>query len=163
MDLEARGAHIDSKANSSTRRAPVLTLKALHRPTAPTFMEPAKAAESIPTLGGAHGYALLRGVGDAHFWTFHPWSRFSVYSGYSAAGYEPGASRGYNRARSREPAVPLYERVNRFFFGAQSPPEDPLENERRVVAAIPAGRGRIGLAAVVRGSGRERAVACPLR
>src|SRR5260370_9315412 len=47
MDLEARGAHIDSKANSSTRRAPVLTLKAVHRPTSPTFMEPAKAAEAI--------------------------------------------------------------------------------------------------------------------
>src|SRR5260370_24436366 len=47
MDLEARGAHIDSKANSSARRGPVITLKAVHRPTSPTFMEPAKAAEAI--------------------------------------------------------------------------------------------------------------------
>jgi hypothetical protein len=115
-------------------------------------------------LGGALGYAFLRVVGDALFWTFHPWSPFSVYSGYSAAGVEPYASRGYDRARSRsrEPAVPLYERVNRFFFGPQPPPEDPLENERRVVAAIRAGKGRIGLADVMRVTGLEREVADPM-
>jgi hypothetical protein len=115
-------------------------------------------------LGGALGYGFLRIVSDALFWTFHPWSPFSVYPGYSAGGYEPYASRGYGQARprSREPKVPLYERVNRFFFGPQSPPEDPLENERRLVAAIRAGKGRIGLADVMRVTGLEREVADPL-
>jgi hypothetical protein len=115
-------------------------------------------------LGGALGYGFMRVVGDALFWTFHPWSPFSVYSGYSAGGYEPYAARGYARARSdqREPKVPLYERVNRFFFGPQSPPEDPLENERRVVAAIRAGKGRIGLADVMRVTGLAREIADPL-
>jgi hypothetical protein len=109
--------------------------------------------------GGALGYAFLRVVGDALFWTFHPWSPFSVYGGY-AGGWE-GGGYGYARARprSREPRVPLYERVNRFFFGPHGEEADPLENERRIVAAIRAGKGRIGLADVMRVTGLERGLA----
>jgi hypothetical protein len=110
--------------------------------------------------GGAMAYAFLRVVGDALFWTFHPWSPFSVYGAYP--GYAPGwngMAGPYIPARERGPRVPLYERVNRFFFGPQPPKEDPLEEERRVVAAIRAGKGRIGIADVMRvtGFGRDRA------
>ena len=109
--------------------------------------------------GGALGYAFLRVVGDALFWTFHPWSPFSVYGGYSG-GWE-GGGYGYARARprSREPRVPLYERVNRFFFGPHAEEVDPLDNERRIVAAIRAGKGRIGLADVMQVTGLERGLA----
>ncbi len=110
--------------------------------------------------GGAMAYAFLRVVSDALFWTFHPWSPFSVYGGYSS-----GWNNGYGQSRfddrgsrraSREPRVPLYERVNRFFFGPHAVPVDPLEDERRLVAAIRAGKGRIGLADVMRVTGLER-------
>src|SRR5208283_216198 len=75
-------------------------------------------------------------------------------------------SRGsYGRAvrrDSREPKVPFYERVNRFFFGPAEPPEDPRESERLVLAAIRAGKGRIGLADVMRVTGLPREQADPM-
>ncbi|MGA7121696.1 MAG: hypothetical protein WBY94_16435 [Polyangiaceae bacterium] len=111
--------------------------------------------------GGALAYAFLRVVGDALFWTFHPWSPFSVY--YAPSPWE--ARGGYGRAirrDSREPKVPFYERVNRFFFGPTEPPEDPRESERLVVAAIRAGKGRIGLADVMRVTGLPRDRADPM-
>jgi hypothetical protein len=58
--------------------------------------------------------------------------------------------------------VPLYERVNRFFFGPPEAPEDPRENERLLVASIRAGKGRIGLADVMRVTGLPRDKADPL-
>jgi hypothetical protein len=108
--------------------------------------------------GGALAYAFLRIVGDALFWTFHPWSPFSVYYAPNAWDAPAGYARA-GRRPSREPRVPLYERVNRFFFGPPAPPEDPRESERLVLAAIRAGKGRIGLADVMRvtGLGREQA------
>jgi hypothetical protein len=116
-------------------------------------------SDGIP--GGALGYAFMRVLGDALFWTFRPWSPFSVYGGYGY-GWE-GGGYGYAprrpRSRSNEPRVPLYERVNRFFFGPHAEDVDPLENERRIVAAIRAGKGRIGLADVMRVTGLERGLA----
>jgi hypothetical protein len=104
--------------------------------------------------GGALAYAFLRVIGDALFWTFHPWSPFSVYA---APAY------GLPRAqRSREPRVPLYERVNRFFFGPPVPPHDPREMEQLIVATIRAGKGRIGLGDVMRVTGLPRDKADPL-
>ena len=105
--------------------------------------------------GGALAYAFLRIVGDALFWTFHPWSPFSVY-------YAPGAWDAQGpyartaRRQTREPKVPLYERVNRFFFGPPEPPLDSHESERLVLAAIRAGKGRVGLADVMRVTGHPR-------
>jgi hypothetical protein len=61
-----------------------------------------------------------------------------------------------------QPKVPLYERVNRFFFGPPPAPEDPRENERLVLAAIRAGKGRIGLADVMRVTGLPREQADPM-
>ncbi len=107
--------------------------------------------------GGELAYGLLRVLGDAFFWTFHPWSPFSVY--YSSDGDGWGARRA---ARSRGPRVPLYERVNRFFFGPPEPPRDARENERLVLSAIRAGRGRIGLADVMRVTGLSREQADPM-
>ncbi|MGH7294395.1 MAG: hypothetical protein ACRELB_05670, partial [Polyangiaceae bacterium] len=106
--------------------------------------------------GGALAYGFLRVVGDALFWTFHPWSPFSVYAGPAGWGQAPA------RARRQGPKVPLYERVNRFFFGPSVPPDDPREAERLVLAAIRAGKGRIGLADVMRVTGLPRAAADPL-
>jgi hypothetical protein len=109
--------------------------------------------------GGALAYGLMRILGDALFWTFHPWSPFAVgYGGYAGDGWAATP----RRARAAGPKVPLYERVNRFFFGPQVPPEDPRENERLVVAAIRAGKGRIGLADVMRVTGLPREKADPM-
>jgi hypothetical protein len=97
--------------------------------------------------GGALAYVLLRVIGDALFWTFHPWSPFAYGAGYGYGyGWESPASRGPRAVRRspEEAKVPLYERVNRFFFGPPVPPEDPRETERLVLAAIRAGKGRIG-------------------
>jgi hypothetical protein len=112
--------------------------------------------------GGALAYAFLRVVGDALFWTFHPWSPFSMYAGpaWGAPGYASYAPA--QRQRSREPRVPLYERVNRFFFGPPPQPVDPRESEQLIVAAIRAGKGRIGLADVMRVTGLPREQADPL-
>jgi hypothetical protein len=122
-----------------------------------------RRSDDLP--GGALAYAFFRVIGDALFWTFHPWSPFSVY-GYSG-GWQQGWE-GYGSQarryppRRQEPRVPLYERVNRFFFGPPAPEEDPRENERRVLAAIRAGKGRIGLADVMRATGLPREQADPM-
>jgi hypothetical protein len=123
--------------------------------------------------GGELAYVLFRVLGDALFWTFHPWSPFSVYGaqGWGTPGYAGVYGNGngnvyaYGRGRAQrppEPKVPLYERVNRFFFGPPVPPEDPRANERLLVAAIRAGKGRIGLADVMRVTGLPREQADPL-
>jgi hypothetical protein len=114
--------------------------------------------DSLP--GGALAYAFLRVVGDALFWTFHPWSPFSVYYAPTWDAQSPYARAA--RRPSREAKVPLYERVNRFFFGPPAPPEDPRENERLLLAAIRAGKGRIGLGDVMRVTGLPREQADPM-
>ncbi len=110
--------------------------------------------------GGALAYGFMRLLGDALFWTFNPWSPFAY--GYGGVGAGWGAGMAPRRSRSEGPKVPLYERVNRFFFGPQPPPDDPRENERLILAAIRAGKGRIGLADVMRVTGLPRAEADPL-
>jgi hypothetical protein len=109
--------------------------------------------------GGALAYAFFRVLGDALFWTFHPWSPFSVYS---AGGWQGGYGQRYAPSRAAGPRVPFYERVNRLFFGPAVPPEDPRETPRRVLAAIRAGKGRIGLADVMRVTGLPREQADPM-
>src|SRR5579884_723297 len=59
-------------------------------------------------LPGAFAYAFLRVVGDALFWTFHPWSPFYVGT---AGGWDvPAGAGAYGRPRARTPKTPLYER-----------------------------------------------------
>jgi hypothetical protein len=112
--------------------------------------------------GGALAYGLMRVVSDALFWTFHPWSPFSVYTVYPSYGYGAEPGWGYAQSRRREPQVPFYERVNRFFFGPHAEPEDPRAGEQRLTAAIRAGKGRIGLGDVMRVTGLPREKADPL-
>jgi hypothetical protein len=108
---------------------------------------------------GGLPFVLLNVLQDAFFWTFHPWSPFSVYG---SAAYDDRGWGARSRRRSQGPKVPLYERVNRFFFGPPAPPEDPRENERRVVETIRAGKGRIGLGDVMRVTGLPREQADPM-
>jgi hypothetical protein len=111
---------------------------------------------SLP--GGELAYGLLRVLGDALFWTFHPWSPFSAYY-YAPVNTGWGVPRS---VRARGPRVPLYERVNRFFFGPPDPPRDERESERLILAAIRAGKGRVGLADVMRVTGLPREKADPM-
>jgi hypothetical protein len=114
--------------------------------------------------GGALAYAFFRVIGDALFWTFHPWSPFSVYGagGWTYAGGGGWAEPPRRQREVSEPKVPIYERVNRFFFGPPPEVDDPRETERLVLAAIRAGKGRIGLADVMRVTGLPRDKADPL-
>jgi hypothetical protein len=119
-----------------------------------------RRSDNLP--GGALAYAFLRVLGDALFWTFHPWSPFGVYAGGWDNGYGGYEARRYG---PRQPAVarlPLYERVNRFFFGPALAAADPRESERHILGAIRAGKGRIGLADVMRATGLPREQADPM-
>jgi hypothetical protein len=119
-----------------------------------------RRSDDLP--GGALAYAFFRVLGDALFWTFHPWSPFYVYESSWGAGYDARYGQRYAPRRAEGPRVPLYERVNRFFFGPVVPPDDPRESDRRVLAAIRAGKGRIGLADVMRATGLPREQADPM-
>src|SRR5438477_569569 len=100
-------------------------------------MDPAQAAEVLRSALDPK----LPVIGDAFFWTFHPFSPFYVdsYATYGAGAYGAAPLR---RARDEGPKVPLYEKVNRFFYGPQPKPEDPRASEKAVLAAIRAGKGR---------------------
>jgi hypothetical protein len=108
--------------------------------------------------GGALVYVLLRVLGDALFWTFHPFSPF--YVGYNNYGYNRGRFGQQSRAPKDE--TPFYEKVNRFFFGPTPPKEDPRAMEQKILAELRAGKGRIGLADVMRATGLPREQADPL-
>jgi hypothetical protein len=111
--------------------------------------------------GGDFALVFARIIGDAFFWTFHPFSPFAV--GYGGYGY--GSRGGLAPARSRKAAkdeTPFYEKVNRFFFGPTPPPVDPRATERKVLAEIRAQKGRIGLADVMRVTGMPRDQADPM-
>ncbi|MEI6806919.1 MAG: hypothetical protein WCK49_10525, partial [Myxococcaceae bacterium] len=84
---------------------------------------------------------LFRVILDSLFWTFHP---FSPY-----------------RRSSQNKGGAFYEKVNRFFFGPEEAPVDPLENKRRVLEEIRAKQGRIGLLDVLRVTGMTREQADP--
>lgn len=115
-------------------------------------------------FGGTHLLGgLLRAIGDALFWTFHPWSPLYV-GGYAGSGYSDGYGGARGRhARQRDPnEVPFYEKVNRFVFGPTVPPVDPLATRTRILEEIRAQKGRIGLADVMRVTGLPRDEADPL-
>jgi hypothetical protein len=108
--------------------------------------------------GGAGFHVLggiLRAIGDALFWTFHPWS--PVYVGT----LEDRASGRARRGRDEE-RVPFYEKVNRFVFGPTAPPPAPHATRAKILEEIRAKRGRIGLADVMRVTGLPRHEADPL-
>ena len=109
-------------------------------------------------LGG-----LVRGIADAVFWTFHPWSPLYV-GGYGRGdGHGEYASSGARRRGQRDPnAVPFYEKVNRFVFGPPAKAPDPHAMAARILGEIRAQKGRIGLADVMRVTGLPRDEADPL-
>lgn len=126
----------------------------------------ARSSDSRSERGGGMGLelgaVLFRIIGEALFWTFHPFSPFAV--GYYGYGYNDNEV-GYGRARRRQPAEnkePFYNKVNRFFFGPDQPPEDPRAMERAILAEIRGQKGRIGLADVMRVTGLPRDEADPL-
>ncbi|NUP14244.1 MAG: hypothetical protein HOW73_50055 [Polyangiaceae bacterium] len=104
---------------------------------------------------GVWMYGLFRLLSEALFWTFHPFSPF-YESTYAAARPIRG------RRSWDQPEVPFYERVDRFFFGPKDPPRDPTESQRAVLAEIRAGKGRIGLADVMRVTGLPRETVDPM-
>ncbi|MEI6790245.1 MAG: hypothetical protein WCK42_03590, partial [Myxococcaceae bacterium] len=55
----------------------------------------------------------------------------------------------------------FYEKVNRFFFGPEEIPVDPLENKKRILEEIRAQQGRIALLDVLRVTGMTREQADP--
>ncbi len=110
--------------------------------------------------GGELIFVLMRVLGDALFWTFHPFSPFAI--GYGGYGYRArnGAPRGFARAPKDE--TPFYEKVNRFFFGPTPPKADPRATERKILTELRTQKGRIGLADVMRVTGLPREEADPL-
>lgn len=124
-------------------------------------------SDSRDSRGGGVGMGLVGGafrvLAEAMFWMFHPFSPFSY--GYYGQPYGGAAWASPARGRARapeEPRVPFYERVNRFFFGPEEPPPDPLAMQKKVLAEIRAQKGRVGLSDVMRVTGLSRDEADPL-
>ncbi|MBL8606537.1 MAG: hypothetical protein JNL38_04420 [Myxococcales bacterium] len=107
-------------------------------------------------LGG-----LLRMIGDALFWTLHPFSPFYVGGAYGD-GWGAAPAPSWRRDAPAAPKAPFYEKVNRFVFGPAVAPPDPRAQEVRVLAEIRAQKGRIGLADVMRVTGLPRDEADPM-
>lgn len=124
----------------------------------------ARSSDSKSDRGGGMGLelgaVLLRVIGEALFWTFHPFSPFAV--GYYGYGYDDGGFARARPQRARENKEPFYNKVNRFFFGPDQPPPDPRAMEKTILAEIRGQKGRIGLADVMRVTGLPRDEADPL-
>lgn len=103
---------------------------------------------------------MFRVLGDALFWTFRPFS--PLYYAPLDYGYANRGRKKQPRSRSAAEGIPFYEKVNRFVFGPETPPEDPNAMRARVVSEIRANQGRIGLADVMRVTGLPRDQADPL-
>ncbi len=102
-------------------------------------------------------FVMLRALSDALFWTFHPWSPIAVGRTLPYERYDD-----YGQIREARDETPFYEKVNRFVFGPAEAPKDPRAMEQRIVAQIRAGKGRVGLADVMRVTGLPREEADPL-
>jgi hypothetical protein len=107
--------------------------------------------------GGSLAGVLIRLVLEALYWTFHPFSPFAVASpvGYSTRGFG-------GRYEQPKSGSKFYETVDRFFFGPKPPKPDEDEERKAVLAEIRAGLGRIGLADVMRVTGKSRDEIDPL-
>jgi hypothetical protein len=112
-------------------------------------------SHGISIVGG-----LLRMIGDALFWTFHPWS--PLYVGTMSSPYGVSRARRYGRREDEGEKVRFYEKVNRFVFGPPKVTPDPHAARAKVLAEIRAKKGRVGLADVMRVTGLARDEADPL-
>ncbi len=115
-----------------------------------------RSSERSDSRGFSMAGPLIRLVFDALFWTFHPWSPFYVDVD------DVMAQRRLRRLQSAREEAPFYERVDRFFFGPRPERIDPDAPRRAVLAEIRAGKGRIGLADVMRVTGQSREQIDPL-
>jgi hypothetical protein len=107
--------------------------------------------------GGAAVYFLLRLISEALWWTFHPFSpvaRRNIYDDRRQI-YE-------NFDDPDETKIPFYEKVNRFVFGPTAEKPDEQAQMQRILAAIRAGKGRIGIVDVLKVTGLPREEADPL-
>ena len=102
-------------------------------------------------------YVVLRVLGDALFWTFHPFSPISV----RPYAYSSWGDRGA-RSQPKKDETPFYDKVNRYVFGPPPAAREPHAMEKKIVAAIRANQGRIGLGDVMRVTGLPREEADPL-
>jgi hypothetical protein len=133
--------------------------------------------------GGDLGFVALRVISEALWWTFHPFSPVATRNVYDGSLWDERVSnrrrrgagpRTVRRTMRRfgkefvveetlpDEDVPFYEKVNRFVFGPSTPPPDPRELERKLVATIRLQKGRIGLLDVLRVTGLPRDEADPL-
>jgi hypothetical protein len=101
---------------------------------------------------------LFRLIAEAFFWTYHPFSPFYMEVDRPVR----RAFGGRGGLAERRDATPFYERVDRFFFGPPTPRVDPRDVTRDILAEIRAGKGRIGLADVMRVTGLPREEVDPL-
>jgi hypothetical protein len=101
---------------------------------------------------------LFRLIAEAFFWTYHPFSPFYMEVDRPVR----RAFGGRGGSAERRDATPFYERVDRFFFGPPTPRVDPRDVTRDILAEIRAGKGRIGLADVMRVTGLPREEVDPL-
>lgn len=92
-------------------------------------------------------YFVIRGLLDALFWTFHPFSPFNATAALRRSGQEQEGKKDAGR---------FYDKVNRFFFGPPDEPVEPQAMEKAVLAEIRAQKGRVGLADVMRVTGLPR-------
>jgi hypothetical protein len=113
----------------------------------------ALALGSRDERGFAPVYVIMRVVMEALWWTFHPFSpvaRRNIYDDSWLDGSD-----------DNDDTTPFYEKVNRFVFGPANE-QDPRERERRLVAAIRHGHGRIGVLDALRVTGLSREELDPL-
>ncbi len=114
----------------------------------------------LDVIGG-----MLRMLAEVMFWT--SWtSRPGMYGGHAYGGSSRGMSRSSSWFRrdddddeestAAKDKTPFHERVNKFVFGPPSAPDATLERERAILAQIREGKGRIGLADVMRVTGLPR-------
>lgn len=107
-------------------------------------------------IGDAIGF-VFRLLFEALYWTFHPFSPFA-YPTYSYDRYE----KYEEEEEDPRDKGGFYEKVNRFFFGPPEAKADPKDIEKAIIAQIRAGKGRIGLADVMRVTGLSREEADPM-
>ena len=96
---------------------------------------------------------VFRVIAEALYWTFHPFSPVYLRQ-------EPGWIHPRRRGGAHSgPKVPFYEKVNRFVFGPRPAEQDPLAQERAVLAELRVQKGRVSPADVMRVTGLEREAA----
>src|ERR1019366_2584893 len=112
-----------------------------------------RRSDGLP--GGVLAYAFFRVLGDALFWTFHPWSPFSVYS---ASGWGGGGDEARRFAPPRAEGPPGPARRS-----SRAPASGPRRHSRRQGPHRPGRRDARHRAAARRGRSDDGAPHARLR